>query len=111
MALEIKSETAKGLPSSVTTALGKMPAEEQALFEETYLKKRRNSVILLLLAIFFPIHFFFEDRVVMGILFWLTAGGCGVWWIIEIFIVWGRTKRFNEDTAKAELRDMRIMMS
>jgi len=109
MALEIKSEIANTLPSSVKNALGKLPPEEQAVFEEEYARKRRNKVLLLVLAILFPIHFFFEDRVGMGLLYWLTLGGFGVWWLIEIFLVTGRSNNFNEDTAKALLRDMRIM--
>lgn len=109
MALELKPSVAKALPSSVRNALGKMPAEQQAVFEEEYARKRRSTVLMGLMAIFLPIHFFFEDRVGMGILFWLTWGGLGVWWLIEIFTVWGRTARFNEDTAIALVRDMKIM--
>lgn len=111
MPLEIRSETARSLPSSVTNALGKMPADQQAVFEEEYVRKRRNSVLMLLLAIFFPIQFFIEGRIGLGILFWLSAGGFGVWYLLEILTVWGRTKTHNEDTAKSLLRDMRIMNS
>lgn len=45
----------------------------------------------------------------MGILYWLTWGGLGGWWLIEIFTVWGRTARFNEDAAVALVRDTKIM--
>lgn len=109
MPLEIRTEVARHLPSSVTNALGKMPAEQQAVFEEEFVRKRRNTVLMLILAIIFPIHFFFEGRVGMGLLYWLTFGGFGIWWLVEIFLVWGRTKGFNEDMAKSLLRDMRIM--
>lgn len=109
MALEIRSEVAKQLPSSVKNALGRMPGDQQAVFEEEYVDKRRSAVLMLLLAILFPIHFFFEGRVGLGILYWLTLGGFGLWWLVEIVMVWGRTKRFNQDTATALLRDMKIM--
>lgn len=109
MSLHVKPTVVRQLPSSVRNALGQMPQEQQAVFEEEYGRKRRNKVILGLLAIFFPIHFFFEDRIVLGLVYWLTIGGFGVWWLVEIFTVWGRTSRFNEDTAVALLRDMKIM--
>lgn len=109
MALEIRSDVAKQLPSSVKNALGRMPGDQQAVFEEEYVQKRRNAVLLLLLSILFPIHFFFEGRIGLGILYWLTLGGFGIWWFIEILTVWGRTKRYNQDSATALLRDMKIM--
>ena len=31
----------------------------------------------------------------MGILKLLTAGGCGIWWIIDIFLIMGATKEKN----------------
>ncbi len=109
MTLEIRSSVAKQLPSSVKNALGRMPREQQAVFEEEYVDKRRSGLLMLLLSILFPIHFFFEGRVGLGILYWLTIGGFGIWWFIEILTVWGRTKRFNQDSATALLRDMKIM--
>lgn len=109
LALEIRSDVAKQLPSSVKNALGRMPGEQQAVFEEEYVDRRRNAVLMLLLAILFPIHFFFEGRVGLGVLYWLTLGGFGIWWVIEILTVWGRTKRYNQDSATALLRDMKIM--
>lgn len=109
MPLEVSPSIAGQLPSSVRNALAQIPTEQQAVFEEEYRRKRRNKALLGVLAIIFPIHFFFEDRVGLGIAYWLTGGGLGVWWLIEIFTVWGRTSRFNEDAATALLRDMKIM--
>lgn len=111
MGLEIRSDVAKQLPSSVKNALGRMPSEQQAVFEEEYVRKRRNAVLLLILSIFFPIHFFMENRIGLGIVYWLTLGGFGIWWFIEILTVWGRTSRYNEDAATALIRDMKIMNS
>lgn len=109
--LEIRSNVAKQIPSSVKNALSRMPGEQQAVFEEEYVDKRRSGILLLLLSILFPIHFFFEGRVGLGILYWLTGWALGIWWVIEILTVWGRTKRYNQDTAIALLRDMKIMNS
>ncbi|MFD1940825.1 TM2 domain-containing protein [Paradevosia shaoguanensis] len=114
MSLEIKPSVAKQLPSSVRNALGKMPGEQQSVFEEEYSRKRRNVALYGILAIFsivFPVHFFMEGRPGQAIVFWLTGGGLGIWWLIEIFTVWGRTGRHNEDAAISILRDMKIMNS
>ncbi|MFA8442244.1 hypothetical protein [Yoonia sp.] len=111
MSLVVKNSLIKSLPSSVTNALGKMPEEQQAVFEDEYQKKRRNTVLYVLLAVFLPIQFFLEGRVVTGLIFWFTLGGLGIWYVIEILTVAGRTKTHNEEEAKRLIRDMNIMGS
>lgn len=106
MLLGISPGIARQLPPAVRRALGRIPAKRQAAFEAAYRQKRRDTLLLGLLAIFFPIHFFFEGRIGLGLLYWLTFGGFGLWWLIEVITVWGRTARFNEDMATALLRDM-----
>jgi hypothetical protein len=64
---------------------------------------------MLVLAILFPIQLFFLNKTGLGIAYWLTAGGCGIWWVIEIVLATKRTREFNDDIAKAIIRDMKIM--
>ena len=111
MALSIASNIKDDLPSSILNAWGKMPPEEQAVFEDEYTRKRRSPVMFLVLAILFPIQFFLEGRIGMGILLWVTMFmGIGlIWWIVDIFMVYGRTKAFNEEVGRTLLRDMKIM--
>lgn len=47
----------------------------------------RSWVITLLLAIFLPVHRFYVGKIVTGILFWLTAGGFGIWYVIDIVMI------------------------
>lgn len=47
----------------------------------------RSWVITLLLAIFLPVHRFYVGKIGIGILFWLTAGGFGIWYIIDIIMI------------------------
>lgn len=109
MALQIRSSVSKQLASSVSTVVGQMTPEQQSIFEEEYEAKSRNTVLMLILAIVFPIHFFFEDRIVLGVLFWLTVGGFFIWYVVEILTVWSRTKNHNKDVATTIVRDMKIM--
>lgn len=44
--------------------------------------------------------FFFVQYAYMGqwglqILYWLTAGGCGIWYIADLFLLQGRVDRHN----------------
>lgn len=42
---------------------------------------------LYFLAIFLPVHRFYVGKIGTGILFWLTAGGFGIWYIIDIVMI------------------------
>ena len=47
----------------------------------------RSWIATLLLAIFLPVHRFYVGKIGTGILFWLTAGGFGIWYIIDIVMI------------------------
>ena len=47
----------------------------------------RSWLVTLLLAIFLPFHRFYVGKVGTGILYWLTAGGFGIWYIIDIVMI------------------------
>ena len=109
MALEVVESIAKTLPSSVKNALAKMTAEDQAVFEEEYKKKMKSPVAYTLIAIFFPIHYFLLGKIGLGLAFWFTAAGLGIWWFVDIFRIRGIIRRENEEAATKQLRDMKIM--
>lgn len=109
MSLDIENSIADQLPSMVKEALSKMPAEKQAQFVEEYKRKEKNPVLMIILAVIFPIQLFLLGKVGLGIAYWLTGGGCGIWWIIEIILASKRTKEYNEDVAKSIMRDMKVM--
>lgn len=47
----------------------------------------RSWIATLLLAIFLPVHRFYVGKIGTGILFLLTAGGCGIWYVIDIIMI------------------------
>lgn len=47
----------------------------------------RSWVVTLLLAIFLPVHRFYVVKVGTGILYWLTVGGFGIWYIVDIVLI------------------------
>jgi hypothetical protein len=40
-------------------------------------------------------HFAYLEKWGLQILFWLTIGGLGVWWLIELFLIPGRVATYN----------------
>ena len=47
----------------------------------------RSWVVTLLLAIFLPVHRFYVGKIVTGILFIITAGGFGIWYVVNIIMI------------------------
>ena len=52
--------------------------------------RKRNFLVALLLSIFFGglgVDRFYMGYIVLGILKLLTAGGCGIWWLIDVILI------------------------
>lgn len=47
----------------------------------------RSWLITLLLAIFLPVHRFYVGKIGTSILYWITAGGFGIWYIVDIVMI------------------------
>ncbi len=109
MGLNISNSVIDTLPSSLKQVLGQMQDQQQATFEEEYKRKMKSPLTMQLLAIFFPIQHFLMGKTGLGILFWTTFFGAGIWWVIDVISINGRVKDYNEDIARTLLRDMKIM--
>ena len=62
----------------------------------------RNGIVLLLIFLFLPgVHYFLVGRFVSGVLFFITAGGFGIWWLIDLInILTGNFKDSKGNTIK-----------
>ena len=96
-------------PPLVQSALSKMTEEQKLTFESEYGRRKRSMPLLVVLAIFFPIQHFLLGKVGLGIALWLTIGGLGVWWFIEIFLTPKRVNDYNDAAAVNLARDVKIM--
>lgn len=104
----------RGEPSAVLAtlvpatreAVALMTADQQRRFHTELVKRMRHADAMVLLAIFFPIQLFLLRKVGLGIAFWLTGGGLGVWWIVEWFLTPGRVRTVNDEIALEILAEM-----
>ncbi|MGH3651296.1 MAG: TM2 domain-containing protein [Acidimicrobiia bacterium] len=91
------------LPPAAVVAFQNLSDDQQAAFAASYNSRKRSMALMVALAILFPIQLFFLGRVVLGILFLLTAGGAGIWYVIEWFLTPGRVREYNTRVASETL--------
>lgn len=77
-----------------------MTAEQANRFAMMYRGQRIAPWVFTLLAIICPIHRFLLGRIGTGILYWVTLGGLGWWWIIDIFL--SRSMAMHRNMMKAQ---------
>jgi len=58
----------------------------------------KNPIVLIIISYF--LGFFGVDRFILGdtglgLLKLFTCGGLGIWYIVDIFLIYGRTKEYN----------------
>lgn len=83
------SKAHKAVAKAATKAIEKVQATQSAPAEKkgsaSTSGSGRSQLIALILVLFLPgIHRFYLGYYLEGVLFILTAGGCGIWWIIDL---------------------------
>jgi hypothetical protein len=103
----IPEEIFAKLPRTVKAELPTLSADAQKKFLEIYTSKRKSLGIALPLVLAYGMHFVYLEETGSGVLFWFTAGGFGIWWIIEFFRVGGMVKDFNSYVALKALAEVK----
>jgi len=83
----------------------KLPPEAIATVREKLLLSDENKAaevmgaiknpVLILVTAWFMIDRFFLGQAGLGVFKIITCGGCNVWWIIDMFTAFKRTKDYN----------------
>jgi len=62
--------------------------------------KIKSTGVAILFWFLIGAHFAYLDKWGLQLLFWLTIGGLGIWWLIELFLIPGRVATYNEGIFK-----------
>lgn len=87
------------LPPAAFTAFEGLSEEQKSAFASRYNTAKRSMALMVALSILFPIQLFLLGKVLLGILFLITGGGFGVWYVIEWFLTPGRVREYNTKVA------------
>lgn len=101
--------TVSDLSQHLQASFSKLTEEQQNFFLQEYNKRKKDTTVMILLAIFFPIQLFFLGKTGLGIAYLLTGGGCGIWYIVEIFMTSSRTKDYNDELAGKIMQEVKAL--
>jgi len=97
------------LPFAVNAQVATLPEDLQKEFLKEYNRRSKNIVIPYVLHFLFPAHYLYLDKILLQIFFWITFGGFGLWWLIDIFRIPSLVRKRNAEIADDILRHILIM--
>jgi TM2 domain-containing membrane protein YozV len=86
--------------------------EQRMLFNSQLSSSLKDRNTVLILSVIFGgwgVDRFFVGDMGMGLIKLFTLGGCGILWLIDIFIIRDRADGYNRDKAREILSGVRMM--
>ncbi len=80
---------------------------QKLIFNQQYASDKKDRGTAVILAIFGYDRFWLGD-IEMGIIKYITLGGCGIWWLIDLFTASSRTDDLNRRKARAILDGIQV---
>ena len=108
-ALMIEPSVANSLPAMVRNELATLAAQRQEEFVDEYDRHSKGLAVAYLLWFFFGLHYAYMRKWGVQVIFWLTLGGVGIWWIVDAFRMPGLIKDYNKDKAVEVLRNLKAI--
>lgn len=97
------------LPATVREAIAKLPPVlQEEFFEEYALAKRKTglSYLFWLIPPPFSCYYFYNNRVLTQIFYFLTCGGIFIWWLVDFFRLPQIVQDENRKIARKYLKKM-----
>lgn len=88
------------IPVALEGVFQSLPSDTQALVLRDYEHRKKSGLAAYILWFLLGFHYLYLGRIGIQLLYWLTAGGLGLWILIDIFRIPGMVERKNEDIAR-----------
>lgn len=88
------------------------PEERRRQFTSTFIEREKNPVIAFGLNGFLGwlgFDLFYIDMPLLGVLKLITGGGCGIWTIVNWFMIGGMTRQKNIEIAREVKASMQMI--
>jgi TM2 domain-containing membrane protein YozV len=94
--------------AELTQMTAHLDDNKKMIFNQQYMSEKKDSGITIILALFCFDRFWLGD-IGLGIIKYLTAGGCGIWWLIDLFTAKSRTDAYNRAKAAEIMASIQLM--
>jgi hypothetical protein len=88
------------IPTSLNPVFERLSPEAQISVRRDYRARSKSMFFAYLAWFLFGWHYLYLRRVGLQVAFWVTLGGFGIWWFVDLFRVAGLVNRMNEDMAR-----------
>jgi TM2 domain-containing membrane protein YozV len=85
--------------------------QQKVLFNGQFLSERKDRTLIFVVSLIFGslgVDRFLVGDIGWGVLKLLTFGGCGILWLIDLFLIWNRVDDFNRRKAHELLDTIRM---
>jgi hypothetical protein len=107
--LYVSSSIASSLPAMVRNELARLSAQKQEEFLEEYHRNKKSVGAAYALWFFLGWHYAYQRKWGVQVLYWVSAGGVGVWALIDLFRVPGMIGGYNKDRAVDVMRNLQAI--
>lgn len=108
--LWIPAAVQRDLPLLVRNQLAALSPELQQEFVLEFKRSAKSPAIGYIALFILSWHYFYLKKWGMQILFWLTGGGLGVWWLVDAFRMPSLIREYNQDVAIEAMRNLAAVM-
>ncbi len=104
--MRIPKNIAKQTSRVVYDKLVDMTDDQKRSFMEEFYRKKKQVRFGYIFWFLFGLHYAYIGRWGMQVIFWITAGGLGIWWLIDAFRMTGIIRDHNTDMSTKIMKDM-----
>lgn len=96
------------LPIMVKQELAGLPVDKQQAFMEEFERKSKSTAVAYICWLF-GLHYAYLGKWGVLVLYWLTAGGLGIWVIVDAFRMPGMLNNYNKDAAVEVMSSLKMV--
>ena len=85
--------------------------EQQKNYVLSAQARQKDTGLAYLFWFVFGVHYFYLNKPVINIIYWLTAGGLGIWIIIDLFRIPGMVQSRNKEIIQDAIKEAKVLYS
>ena len=83
--------------------------EQQKNYVLSAQARQKDTGLAYLFWFVFGVHYFYLNKPVINIIYWLTAGGLGIWMIIDLFRIHGMVRSRNKEIIQDAIKEAKVL--